>query len=92
MRKACPEAAAVARLVGYFDEQIHVKNGNLDANSPYVLGVDEYYPNATAYGVALGRFFTPAESGAQRVRSPCSAPTSATRSFQRSIPSGKTSA
>ena len=48
--------------VGYFDEQIHVKNGNLDANSPYVLGADEYYPTATAYGIALGRFFTPAEA------------------------------
>jgi putative ABC transport system permease protein len=62
IREACPEAAAVAPLVGYFDEQIHVKNGNLDANSPYVLGADEYYPTATAYAIALGRFFTPAEA------------------------------
>ena len=61
IRKACPECAAVSALVGYFDEDIHVKNGNLEANSPYVLGADEYYPTATAYAIAHGRFFTPAE-------------------------------
>ena len=61
IRKACPEAAAVSALVGYFDAEIHVKNGNLEANNPYVLGADEYYPTATAYAIALGRFFTPAE-------------------------------
>jgi putative ABC transport system permease protein len=58
IREACPEAAAVSSLVGYFDAEIHVKNGNLEANNPYVLGVDEYYPTATAYSVAHGRFFT----------------------------------
>ena len=61
MRKACPEAAAVSALVGYFDAEIHVKNGNLEANNPYVLGADEYYPTATAYAIAHGRFFTAAE-------------------------------
>jgi putative ABC transport system permease protein len=61
IRKACPEAAAVSTLAGYFDAEIHVKNGNLEANNPYVLGVDEYYPTATAYTIGLGRFFTPAE-------------------------------
>ena len=61
IRKACPEAAAVSALVGYFDAEIHVKNGNLEANNPYVLGADEYYPTATAYTIALGRFFTAAE-------------------------------
>ncbi|HVG37183.1 MAG TPA: ABC transporter permease, partial [Thermoplasmata archaeon] len=61
IRKACPEAAAVSALVGYFDAEIHVKNGSLEANNPYVLGVDEYYPIATAYTIGLGRFFTPAE-------------------------------
>ena len=60
-RKACPEASAVSALVGYFDAEIHVKNGNLEANNPYVLGADEYYPTATAYAIAHGRFFTPAE-------------------------------
>jgi putative ABC transport system permease protein len=61
IRKACPEAAAISALVGYFDAEIHVKNGSLEANNPYVLGVDEYYPTATAYTIGLGRFFTPAE-------------------------------
>jgi putative ABC transport system permease protein len=61
IREACPEAAAVSSLIGYFDAQIHVKNGNLEANNPYVIGTDEYYPIATAYAIALGRFFTPAE-------------------------------
>jgi putative ABC transport system permease protein len=61
VRAACPEASAVSALAGYFDAEIHVKNGNLEANNPYVLGVDEYYPTATAYTIGLGRFFTPAE-------------------------------
>jgi putative ABC transport system permease protein len=61
VRAACPEASAVSALVGYFDAEIHVKNGNLEANNPYVLGVDEYYPIATAYTIGLGRFFTPEE-------------------------------
>ena len=61
IRKACPEAAAVSALAGYFDAEIHVKNGNQEADNPYVLGVDEFYPTATAYAIALGRFFTPAE-------------------------------
>ena len=61
MRKACPEAAAVSALVGYFDAEIHVKNGSLEANNPYVLGTDEYYPTATAYSIGMGRFFTPEE-------------------------------
>ena len=33
----------------------------LEANSPYLLGDDEYYPTATAYSIGLGRFFTVAE-------------------------------
>src|SRR5262245_58773289 len=61
IREACPECAAVSSLVGYFDAEIHVKNGSLEANNPYVLGADEYYPTATAYAIGLGRFFTPAE-------------------------------
>ena len=61
IRAACPEASAVSALVGYFDAEIHVKNGNLEGNNPYVLGVDEYYPTATAYSIGHGRFFTPAE-------------------------------
>jgi putative ABC transport system permease protein len=58
IRAACPEAAAVSTLVGYFDAEIHVKYGNLEANNPYVLGADEYYPTATAYSVVQGRFFS----------------------------------
>ena len=60
LREALP-SATVSSLVGYFDAVIHVKNGSLEANSPYVLGADEFYPTGTAYNVGRGRFFTPAE-------------------------------
>jgi putative ABC transport system permease protein len=58
LREGVPEAVAVSCLAGYFDAEIHVKNGNLEANNPYVLGVDEQYPTATAYTVGIGRFLT----------------------------------
>ena len=58
LRDGVPQAAAVSGLGGYFDAEIHVKNGNLEANSPYVLGADEQYPTATAYTVGTGRFLT----------------------------------
>lgn len=61
MREGMPDAAAVSGLTGVFDSEIHVKNGSLEANNPYVLGVDHQYPQATAYVVAHGRFFTPME-------------------------------
>jgi putative ABC transport system permease protein len=61
IRQACPEAAAVSSLAGYFDAEIHVKNGNAEANNPYVLGADEFYPAATAYTIGQGRFFSAAE-------------------------------
>ena len=61
MRDQMPDAAAVSGLVGTFDSEIHVKNGSLEANNPYVLGVDQQYPEATAYTVGHGRFFTPLE-------------------------------
>jgi len=60
LRQALPEAT-VATLVGYIDAVIHVKNGNLEANGPYVLGADEFYPTGTAYDIGRGRFFTPEE-------------------------------
>src|SRR5262249_11694704 len=60
LREAMPEAT-VSSLVAYTDGVIHVKNGNLEANGPYVLGADEYYPTGTSYLVARGRFFTPEE-------------------------------
>jgi len=61
MREAMPDAAAVTGLVGTFDSEIHVKKGSLEANNPYVLGVDQQYPEGTAYTVGHGRFFTPLE-------------------------------
>ncbi len=61
MRAEMPDAAAVSGLTGVFDSEIHVKNGSLEANNPYVLGVDEQYPEATAYTVGHGRFFTSQE-------------------------------
>jgi ABC-type antimicrobial peptide transport system permease subunit len=60
LRQALPDAT-VASLVGYSDGVIHVKNGNLEANGPYVLGADEFYPTGTAYAIGRGRFFTPEE-------------------------------
>ncbi len=60
LRQALPEAT-VATLVGYTDAVIHVKNGNLEANGPYVLGADEFYPTGTAYNIGRGRYFTPEE-------------------------------
>jgi putative ABC transport system permease protein len=60
LRQALPEAI-VATLVGYTDAVIHVKNGNLEANGPYVLGADEFYPTGTSYNIGRGRFFTPEE-------------------------------
>jgi putative ABC transport system permease protein len=60
LRNALPEAT-VSSLVGYTDAVIHVKNGSLEANGPYVLGADEFYPTGTAYNIGRGRFFTPAE-------------------------------
>ena len=61
LRAAVPEALAVSALVGAFDAVIHVKRGNLEANLPYILGVDEWYPTGTAYSVGQGRFFTAVE-------------------------------
>jgi putative ABC transport system permease protein len=60
LRLALP-GATVSSLVGYTDAVIHVKNGNLEANGPYVLGADEFYPTGTAYNIGRGRFFTPEE-------------------------------
>src|SRR5262245_18953691 len=60
LREALPEAT-VSSLVAHTDAVIHVKNGNLEANGPYVLGADEFYPTGTAYNIGRGRFFTPEE-------------------------------
>jgi putative ABC transport system permease protein len=61
LRAAFGEEATISSLCGYFDAEIHVKNGSLDANNPYVLGADEFYPTGTSYNVGRGRFFTPEE-------------------------------
>jgi putative ABC transport system permease protein len=61
LRNEVPEAEAVSTLCAYDDAEVKVKNGNLLANSPYVLASDEFYPVATAYGVGKGRFFTSTE-------------------------------
>ena len=60
LRQALPEAT-VASLIGYTDEVVHVKHGNLEANGPYILGADEFYPTGTAYNIGHGRYFTAAE-------------------------------
>jgi len=60
LRQALPEAT-VASLIGYTDEVVHVKHGNLEANGPYILGADEFYPVGTAYNIGHGRYFTAAE-------------------------------
>jgi len=60
LRLAVPEAT-VASLIGYTDEVVHVKHGNLEANGPYILGADEFYPTGTAYNIGHGRYFTAAE-------------------------------
>ena len=61
LRAAVPEAEAVSGLCGQTDAVLHIKHGNLEANMPYVLGVDEYYPQGTSYNVGHGRFFTSSE-------------------------------
>ena len=60
LRQALPEAT-VSSLIGYTDEVVHVKHGNLEANGPYILGADEFYPTGTAYNIGHGRYFTAAE-------------------------------
>jgi putative ABC transport system permease protein len=61
LRAAVPEALAVSALVAQTDAVLHVKRRNLEANMPYTLGVDEWYPTGTSYNVGQGRFFTAVE-------------------------------
>jgi len=61
LRVAFGDEATVASLCGYYDSEVHVKNGSLDANNPYVLGADEFYPTGTSYNIGHGRFFTAEE-------------------------------
>jgi putative ABC transport system permease protein len=60
LRQAMPEAT-VAILGRYTDAVVHVRHGSLEANGPYIIGGDEFYPTGTASTAARGRFFTPAE-------------------------------
>jgi putative ABC transport system permease protein len=60
LRQALPEAT-IAILARHTDAVIHVRNGDREANGPYVVGVDEFYPTGTAQNVGRGRFFTPSE-------------------------------
>ena len=61
IRIALGDEGTVSSLCGYFDAEIHVKNGSLDANNPYVLAADEFYPTGTSYNIGRGRFFTSEE-------------------------------
>jgi len=61
LRAAVPEALAVSALAAHTDAVLSVKRGNLEANMPYTLGVDEWYPAGTSYSVGQGRFFTSVE-------------------------------
>src|SRR5436190_16481312 len=60
LRQALPDAT-VSILCVYVDAVLHVKNGSREANGPYVVGADEFYPTGTAYIIGRGRFFTAAE-------------------------------
>jgi hypothetical protein len=61
IRAAVPEALAGVGARGHTEAVLHVKHGNLEANMPYTLGVDDWYPRAPSYNVGHGRFFTSAE-------------------------------
>jgi putative ABC transport system permease protein len=61
LREAIPEAT-VSVLGRNQDTLVHVRHGGLEANGPYILGSDEFYPTGSSYGVAHGRFFTAAET------------------------------
>jgi putative ABC transport system permease protein len=57
-----PEARTVSfRMSNDDGSVIHIRHGNLEANLPYVLGTDENYPEAMAYPVTQGRFYTATE-------------------------------
>ena len=60
LRALLPDAA-VGVLYVQVEALIHVKNGSLEANGPYIVGSDEFYPTTTAQSMGRGRCFTPAE-------------------------------
>ena len=60
LRALLPDAT-VGVLYVQVEALLHVKNGSLEANAPYVVGSDEFYPTTTAQSLARGRCFTPTE-------------------------------
>ncbi len=60
LREVLPDAT-VGLLYAYTEGLLHIKNGNLEANGPYIVGSDEFYPTTTAQSMGRGRCFTPTE-------------------------------
>jgi putative ABC transport system permease protein len=60
LRALLPDAT-VGVLYVQTDAVLHIKNGNLEANGPYIAGSDEFYPTSTAQSMGRGRCFTPTE-------------------------------
>src|SRR5438093_3116264 len=60
LRTLLPDAA-VGILYVQVEALLHIKNGNLEANAPYIVGSDEFYPTTTAQSLGRGRCFTPTE-------------------------------
>jgi putative ABC transport system permease protein len=60
LRTLLPDAT-VGVLYVFSDALLHVKNGSLEANGPYIVGSDEFYPTTTAQNIGRGRCFTATE-------------------------------
>lgn len=60
LRALLPDVT-VSVLYAFTDGLVRVKNGNVEANSPYVVGADEFYLPATAHSLSRGRCFTETE-------------------------------
>src|SRR5258707_4699513 len=60
LRALLPDAT-VGVLYAFSEALLHIKNGNLEANGPYIVGSDEFYPTTTAQSMGRGRCFTPTE-------------------------------
>jgi putative ABC transport system permease protein len=60
LRTLVPDAT-VGVLYAFTEALLHVKNGSLEANGPYIVGSDEFYLTTTAQSMGRGRCFTPTE-------------------------------
>jgi putative ABC transport system permease protein len=60
LRAALGDATVAVSYV-FVDGLVHVKNGNAEANAPYIVGSDEFYLPATAQTLSRGRGFTETE-------------------------------